>query len=89
VAAGALALGREHAAADCRDISICFHPCPGVLGVNEACYWDLPGGPQGACWSWDSLTCNPCATTWDELNARCQQSSLCPAGQTCRAYWAL
>lgn len=71
--AGALfSVRREHAAADCPDISICSGPCGPSGGCNPR--FALPGGPVGACWD-GFIGCNPCHTTWDALKAICNQAN--------------
>jgi len=80
-----LALRREEAAADCSDISICAYACGGPEGLHDVCTFPIPGGARGACWGWDTLRCNPCHTTWAELNALCAGSALC--GGRCTAYF--
>jgi hypothetical protein len=74
VAAALLGLQREHAAADCPDITVCGFACgEPVLGIQNLCMYDIPGGPYGMCWSWDTLKCDPCSTTRAELNALCNR----------------
>src|SRR5262245_54812962 len=70
LAGGMLTFRREPAAADCPDISTCLIPC-GMMCANSR--RSMPGGSVGACWDWTTLSCNPCHTTWDDLNARCNQ----------------
>ena len=81
--AGALfGLRREPAAADCPDITTCYRGClPEELSeggwCNQITSTPMPGGPVGSCWSWDTLQCNPCSTTWDALHARCNTVGFC------------
>jgi hypothetical protein len=72
VAATMLGLRGESAAADCPDIGYCIGPC-GPSYVCTPPRFPLPGGPVGACWSFP--TCNPCHTTWEALNAKCNQAN--------------
>ena len=87
--AGALAaLGSEPAAADCADIAICAFACEGAfspIGLHDVCTFKIPGGPHGACWSWDTFRCSPCSTPWDTLHALCANDPLC-RGRGCTAH---
>ncbi len=85
IAGAILGIRREQAAADCSDISICAYACGGPAGTHDVCTFPIPGGARGACWGWDTLRCNPCHTTWAELNAVCAASPHC--GGQCTAYF--
>lgn len=77
LAGGVLALRREHAAADCPDITRCefdCNTCPWEMGVSD---FPVPGGPYGTCWDWTSFSCLPCdpSKSWAALRTLCNQSN--------------
>lgn len=74
MAGGALVLGRERAAADCPDITDCIGP-RGPDQLHRPARFPIPGGPHGACWDWYRFACYPCASTYDALNAVCNQAN--------------
>jgi hypothetical protein len=87
--AGALfSLRRDHAAADCPDIGRCTFLCDSNWGPNtETCSFAIPGGPYGSCWNLGGLWCQPCHTTWADLEALC--SSACAGGKKCTAAYGM
>jgi hypothetical protein len=73
LASALFASRREAAGADCPDITSCIDPC----GPDYLCRpprFAMPGGPVGACWD-GFLDCDPCSTTWEALNAKCNQAN--------------
>ncbi len=85
IAGALLGLRREHAAADCPDLTYCRGRCLDFWcteGFDP--YFPMPGGPKGTCWDWGDLVCKPCGTTWDDLHALCNAADPRCDGQ-CRA----
>lgn len=83
LASALFAVRHQPVAADCPDIKVCC--------VDDACIklFEIPGGPYGACWNWEAFACQPCQSTWANLNQLCNQAMPRECNERCFANFPL